>query len=149
MNSHLENSATTHVGDGAVLNDNRQWLTLPSVSKEWTIITVLFVLLLLSMTVNGLDYARGSRIDEALRQTLNHSNERVRDSDKKVADVEEELRQAKVDLKTQVWLRSDTLTKENADLRGHYIAIEDLVQAYGMQRRNTYRPPPLLEEIHK
>ena len=52
------------------------------------------------------------------------------------------------DLGTQVWLRSDSLTKENAEIRGHVIAIEDLIQSYGMSR-NIPKPPPLKEEQHK
>lgn len=52
------------------------------------------------------------------------------------------------DLQTQVWLRSDSLTKENAEIRGHVIAIEDLIQAYGMGK-NIPRPPPVKEELHK
>lgn len=52
------------------------------------------------------------------------------------------------DLQTQIWLRSDSLTKENAEIRGHVIAIEDLIQAYGMGK-NIPRPPPVKEELHK
>lgn len=51
------------------------------------------------------------------------------------------------DLGTQVWLRSDSLTKENAEIRGHVIAIEDLIQSYGMGR-SIPRPPPVKEEKH-
>jgi len=51
------------------------------------------------------------------------------------------------DLGTKVWLRSDSLTKENAEIRGHVIAIEDLVQSYGMSK-DIPKPPPLKEERH-
>lgn len=52
------------------------------------------------------------------------------------------------DLGTQVWLRSDSLTKENAEIRGHVIAIEDLIQSYGMAK-NIPKPPIVLEEKRK
>jgi hypothetical protein len=58
------------------------------------------------------------------------------------------LHDAWKDLGTQVWLRSDSLTKENAEIRGHVIAIEDLIQSYGMGK-NIPRPPPLKEEQRK
>lgn len=38
------------------------------------------------------------------------------------------------DLQTQVWLRSDSLTKENAELRAQIIATQALVQAYGISK---------------
>jgi hypothetical protein len=60
----------------------------------------------------------------------------------------EKVRDADKDIQTQIWLRSDSLTKENAELRGHIIAIEDLVQSYGMGK-NIPKPQPLLEEKRK
>lgn len=38
------------------------------------------------------------------------------------------------DLQTQVWLRSDSLTKENAELRAQVETTKALVQAYGIGR---------------
>ncbi len=38
------------------------------------------------------------------------------------------------DLQTQVWLRSDSLTKENADLRAQILSTQALVQAYGIAK---------------
>lgn len=38
------------------------------------------------------------------------------------------------DLQTQVWLRSDSLTKENAELRAEIKSTESLVQAYGIAK---------------
>lgn len=52
------------------------------------------------------------------------------------------------DLATQVWLRSDSLTKENSEIRGHVIAMEDLIQTYGMGK-SIPKPPPVLEEKRK
>ena len=52
------------------------------------------------------------------------------------------------DLQTQIWLRSDSLTKENTEIRAHVIAIEDLVQSYGIAK-GISRPSPLPEEKRK
>jgi len=54
---------------------------------------------------------------------------------------------AEKDLQTQVWLRSDSLTKENAELRAHFIAIEDLIQSYGIAK-SIPKPPLTKEEKH-
>jgi hypothetical protein len=42
------------------------------------------------------------------------------------------LHDAEKDLQTQVWLRSDTLSKENAELRAQIMSTRELVQAYGI-----------------
>jgi hypothetical protein len=97
-------------------------LHLPKASGELTVILVLFVLLLVSMTINCLDYARNARNDEMLRLA------------------EDRATKAETDLKTQVWLRSDSLTKENSALLGRIEAAEDLIQAYGISK--TLRKPP-------
>ena len=39
---------------------------------------------------------------------------------------------AEKDLQTQIWLRSDSLSKENAELRAQILATQALVQAYGI-----------------
>jgi len=44
------------------------------------------------------------------------------------------LHDADKDIQTQIWLRSDSLTKENADLKGHITAAEALIQAYGLNK---------------
>lgn len=38
------------------------------------------------------------------------------------------------DLQTQIWLRSDALTKENAELRAQYLVNNALLEAYGVKR---------------
>jgi len=38
------------------------------------------------------------------------------------------------DLQTQIWLRSDSLTKENADLRAEIKTTQALIQAYGISK---------------
>jgi len=38
------------------------------------------------------------------------------------------------DLQTQIWLRSDSLTKENAELRAEIKTTQALVQAYGIAK---------------
>ena len=38
------------------------------------------------------------------------------------------------DLQTQVWLRSDSLTKENAELRAQIMTNNALLQAYGISK---------------
>lgn len=107
---------------------------IPQSTVELTIIIVLFMLLITSMLVNGIDYARGQRAD----QRIIASNEALKSS-------QDELTKAKTDLKTQIWLRSDSLTKENAELRAHLTTIEDLVQAYGIAKKLS-KPRPLTEE---
>lgn len=48
---------------------------------------------------------------------------------------------AEKDLQTQIWLRSDSLSKENAELRAHVIAIEDLIQSYGIAKNIPRQTP--------
>lgn len=102
---------------------------IPETGKERTVIVILFALLMLCLVVIVIDIARNTRHDQMLQLA------------------EDRASKAETDLKTQVWLRSDSLTKENADIRGHVIAIEDLIQSYGMGR-NIPRPPPMKEEKH-
>jgi hypothetical protein len=99
---------------GGNVNVNR--FTLPKAREELTVILVLFALLLVSIVVNGLDYARNARNDEMLRLA------------------EDRATKAETDLKTQIWLRSDSLTKENSALLGRIEAAEDLIQAYGISK---------------
>lgn len=44
------------------------------------------------------------------------------------------LHDADKDIQTQIWLRSDSLTKENAELRAQILATQAMVQAYGMSK---------------
>ena len=47
------------------------------------------------------------------------------------------------DKQTTVWVASDQLTKENAELRAHVIAIEDLIQSYGIAKTiNSQKQEP-------
>lgn len=45
------------------------------------------------------------------------------------------------DLQTQVWLRSDSLTKENAELRAQIMTTQGLVQAYGIANTSQEKRP--------
>jgi hypothetical protein len=137
--------AQVHAGGHANVNNNNFRMPIPRSRWELTVIVVLFVLLAISLIVNGLDYARNSRNDEMLRQTLERDAE-------KVAAADAALAKAKVDLKTQVWLRSDSLTKENAEIRGDVKAIEIVLQSQGIAKGIpkikplTVLPDPLPEE---
>jgi predicted negative regulator of RcsB-dependent stress response len=59
------------------------------------------------------------------------------------------LHDAEKDIQTQIWLRSDALSKENSDLRGHIIAMQDLLQAYGIAKTIPKIEPLPEEKSHE
>jgi len=97
-------------GKGVVFN-------IPKASGEMTIILWLAILSIVSLVVNGLNYARMARDDEMLKLA------------------EDRAAKAETDLKTQIWLRSDSLTKENASLLAEIRTTQGLVQAYGISKQ--------------
>ena len=89
-----DHSVTT--GDHSPVLLNR--LTLPRATLEQAVIVVLFVLLILSLTVNGIVYARMGRNDAMLQQ----SGEKLAQAQK---DATEKLAQAQRDAATELQLR--------------------------------------------
>ena len=104
--------------------------SLPETGKERTVIIVLFVLLVISLTINCLNYARMGRNDE------------------KLLLAEERATQAEKGVQTEAWADADSLSKENAQIRGEVIAIENLIQSYGIVH-SIDRPDPLPPRLRK
>ncbi len=88
-------------------------LSLPKASGELTLILVLFVMLVVSITVNGLNYARNERNEEMLRKTITDAAEIKAKASEDLADAkrkyatELELRRYNLD-----WFRSHEFAEQ-------------------------------------
>lgn len=92
------NSPIDARGGGNVNSVNFPPLPIPKASGEMTVIIVLFILLIASMCINALDYARGERNDEMTRKAVIEAAE-VK------AKASEDLATAKRDYSTELQLR--------------------------------------------
>jgi hypothetical protein len=63
--------------DNAHININR--FMLPKASWEMTVIAILFLLLVISLAINGLGYARSARNDVLLRQAIDKQAQAEKD----------------------------------------------------------------------
>jgi hypothetical protein len=130
-------------GDHCPVTLTEEHQHIPETGQQRTVIIVLFVLLAISLAINCLDYARGQRNDEIVIQHVQAADKKVTEADQKVAEAEKGVH-------VQDWADADTLSKENAEIRGQVIAIELILESrWGIEiPKPNPLPPRLRQEKH-